>query len=171
MLEKNEFIETSSIKFGEIFFFSLSLFEINFSNILIAFCSELTINTYMYIYITRKFKSKSKSIEFPIKWRKNIDNDKLIFNFAFNTKICLTREEIKALNLSNWNCKKIKSPENTKSWPPYIHPHLPNPNHPFLDFYTIPEFVQYLTPLRTKSPLNSDFQHLQNIRYFPKKKN
>lgn len=35
-LEKNEFIETSSIKFREMFFFSLSLpflFEINFSNI------------------------------------------------------------------------------------------------------------------------------------------
>lgn len=38
------------LNLAKCFFFSSSLFEINFSNILIAFCSELTIDTYMYIY-------------------------------------------------------------------------------------------------------------------------
>lgn len=64
LLEKNEFIETSSIKFGEMFFFPPPLFEINFSNISIqcennksrkisAFCSELTMYNESSVQINR----------------------------------------------------------------------------------------------------------------------
>lgn len=65
-LEKNEFIETSSIKFREMFFFLPSLFEINFSNISIqcennksrkisAFSRWIEIRSELTIDITRKF--------------------------------------------------------------------------------------------------------------------
>lgn len=85
-----------------------------------------------------------------------------------------TRGNERASNISNWNCKKIKSPENpnTKSWLSYIHPHF-HPNHPFLHFYH-----PQIRPISNLSELNPSIEQSISIpqptsskctRYFPKR--
>lgn len=142
-LEKNEFIETSSIKFREMFFFLPSLFEINFSNISIQ-CENnnksrkisafFTLNWNLFKTNNRyNTKILTKSIEFSIKRRIN----KLIFNFASLLTICFvpfnTRGNGRASNLLELKLQKTLNPKIKIQNPDYhifIPIFTPNPNHP-----------------------------------------
>lgn len=76
----------------------------------------------------------------------------------------------RASNISNWNCKKIKSPENpnTKSWLSYIHPQIIHSS-----ISTHPQ----IRPISNLSELNPSIEQSISLsqptsskctRYFPK---